>query len=256
MRNIVLAVGRALRSLGRKGVFVHLVWPSLVALALWMTIALLSWSTVVEAIVRWIQGWAFVGEWLATSDIGAAATLVVVKIGLALAFLPLIYVTAALLVAAFALPMMLEQVAQRDYGDVEQRRGGSNLGSAWNSVVAGALFLIGMVVSLPLWLIPGAGLVASVVLTGWLNQRAFGYDALMLHADREELLRLPRVQKAPMLLLGGGCALLAYVPVVNLVAPAFCGLAFVHFMLEALRRERAERGITVLDALPAPGARK
>lgn len=256
MRNILLAVGRALRSLGRKGVFVHLVWPSVAALVVWMTIAVLSWSTLVDAIVHWIQGWAFVGEWLATTDLGAAATLVVVKIALALAFLPLIYVTAALLVAVFALPMMLEQVAQRDYRDLEQRRGGSNLGSAWNAAVAGALFLLGMLVSLPLWLIPGAGLVASVVLTGWLNQRAFGYDALMLHADREELLRLQQGQKAPMLLLGGGCALLAYVPVVNLVAPAFCGLAFVHFMLEALRRERAERGVTILEALPAPQARE
>ncbi|AYH45179.1 EI24 domain-containing protein [Azoarcus sp. DN11] len=256
MRNILLAVGRALRSLGRKGVFVHLVWPSVAALVVWMTVAVLSWSTLVDAIVHWIQGWAFVGEWLATTDLGAAATLVVVKIALALAFLPLIYVTAALLVAVFALPMMLEQVAQRDYGDLEQRRGGSNLGSAWNALVAGGLFLLGMLVSLPLWLIPGAGLVASVVLTGWLNQRAFGYDALMLHADREELLRLPRIQKAPMLLLGGGCALLAYVPVVNLVAPAFCGLAFVHFMLEALRRERAERGVTILEPLPAPLARE
>lgn len=256
MREILLAFGRALRSLGRKGVFVHLVWPSLVALVVWMTIAVLSWTTLVDTIVSWIQGWAFVGEWIATSEIGATATLIVVEIALALAFLPLIYVTAALLVAVFALPLMLERVALKDYGELELRRGGSNLGSAWNAIIAGLLFLLGMVVSLPLWLIPGAGLVASVVLTAWLNQRAFGYDALMLHADREELKRLPRVQRTSMLLLGGGCALLAYVPFVNLVAPAFCGLAFVHLMLEALRRERIERGVTVLDASPVPQSRE
>lgn len=256
MREILLAFGRALRSLGRKGVFVHLVWPSLLAVALWMTVAVLSWSPLVETVVAWIQGWAFVGEWIAASEIGATATLIVVEIALALAFLPLIYVTAALLVAVIALPMMLEQVARKDYGELELRRGGSNLGSAWNATVAGLLFLLGMVISLPLWLIPGAGLVASVVLTAWLNQRAFGYDALMLHADREELRRLPRVQRTSMLLLGGACALLAYVPFVNLVAPAFCGLAFVHYMLEALRRERIERGVTVLDALSAPQVRE
>lgn len=251
MREILLAFGRAVRSLGRKGVLIHLLWPSLVALVLWMTVAIMSWDTLVDGIVTWIQGWSFVGGWLAGSEIAAGSVRILVQIALALGFLPLIYVTAALLVAVFALPMMLERVAQRDYADLEQRRGGSNFGSAWNAVVAGALFLIGMVVSLPFWLIPGAGLVASVVLTGWLNQRAFGYDALMLHADSQELARLPRTQRAPMLLLGGGCALLAYVPVVNLVAPAFCGLAFVHFMLEALRRERTARGVTVLDAVPA-----
>ena len=256
MRDILLAFGRALRSLGRKGVFMHLVWPSLLAVVVWMTVAVLSWSTLVETVVAWIQGWAFIGTWIAASEIGATATLIVVEIALALAFLPLIYVTAALLVAVIALPMMLEQVARKDYGELELRRGGSNFGSAWNAAVAGLLFLLGMIVSLPLWLIPGVGLVASVILTAWLNQRAFGYDALMLHADREELRRLPRVQRTSMLLLGGACALLAYVPFVNLVAPAFCGLAFVHFMLEALRRERIERGVTVLDALPVPQARE
>jgi uncharacterized protein involved in cysteine biosynthesis len=141
-------------------------------------------------------------------------------------------------------------VAVRDYADLELRRGGTNLGSAWNGMVAGVLFVIGLLVSLPFWLIPGVGLVATIALTAWLNQRAFGYDALMLHADRSELARLPRLLRQPMLLLGGACALLAYVPLVNLLAPAFCGLAFVHFMLESLRRERIERGVTVLDALP------
>ncbi|NMG76337.1 EI24 domain-containing protein [Aromatoleum diolicum] len=250
MRDILLAFGRALRSLGRKGVLIHLLWPSFAALFLWMTLAIIFWTTLVEGIAAWIEGWAFVGEWLSASEIGAATVLILIKIALALAFLPLIYVTAALLVAVFALPMMLDRVAVRDYADLERRKGGSNLGSAWNAVVAGVLFLVGMVVSLPFWLIPGVGLLAAVVLTGWLNQRAFGYDALMLHADREELERLPRTLRAPMLLLGGGCALLAYIPVVNLIAPAFCGLAFVHFMLESLRRERRVRGVTVLDAAP------
>ena len=113
MRDILLAFGRALRSLGRKGVFVHLVWPSLLALVAWMTVAALSWSTLVETVVAWIQGWAFVGEWIAASEIGATATLIVVEITLALAFLPLIYVTAALLVAVIALPMMSRRPPRR-----------------------------------------------------------------------------------------------------------------------------------------------
>ena len=251
MRDILVASMRALRSLGRKGIFVHLLWPSLAALALWMLIAVFSWSPLVAGIVGWIQGWSFAGEWLAASDAGASVVLILVQLALVLALLPLIYVTAALIVAVVALPMMLEEVARRDYGDLELRRGGSNLGSVWNAIVAGGAFLLGMVLSLPLWLIPGGGLVASVVLTGWLNQRAFGYDALMLHADKAELVKLPKAMRSSMLLLGGGCALLAYVPVINLVAPAFCGLAFVHFMLEGLRRERAERGVSILDSAPA-----
>ncbi|NMG16772.1 EI24 domain-containing protein [Aromatoleum bremense] len=250
MRDILIAFGRALRSLTRRGVLVHLLWPSVVALLLWILAAVFLWTPVVEGIMAWIDSWTFARDWLTGSEIGAATVLTLVKIALVLALLPLVYVTAALLVAVFALPMILERVATRDYADIERRKGGSNLGSAWNALVAGMLFLLGLLVSLPFWLIPGVGIVISLVLTAWLNQRAFGYDALMLHADREELARLPRVLRPPMLLLGGGCALLAYVPLVNLLAPAFCGLAFVHFMLESLRRERIARGVTVLDALP------
>ena len=77
-----------------------------------------------------------------------------------------------------------------------------------------------------------------MLLTAWMNQKAFGYDALMLHGDKQEMPRLRKRHSAALLGLGVGCALLAYVPVLNLFAPAFCGLAFVHYLLEALRRER------------------
>lgn len=250
MREIFLALGRALRSLTRRDVLLHLLWPSLASLVIWVTLAIFFWNPIVMAVIGWIEGWSFAHDWLTASEAGAATTAFVVNLSMVLALLPLIYVTAVVLLAVFALPMLLERVATRDYADLERRRGGSNLGSAWNAVVAGLLFFVALILSLPFWLIPGVGLVASVALTGWLNQRAFGYDALMLHADREELRRLPRQLRQSMLLLGGGCALLAYIPVVNLVAPPFCGLAFVHYMLASLRRDRQTQGVSIVDALP------
>ena len=36
--------------------------------------------------------------------------------------------------------------------------------------------------------------------------------------------------------------------VINLVAPAYAGLAFVHYLLERLRQDRRLRGVTLLDA--------
>lgn len=256
MKEILIAFGRATRSLFQRDIFWHLLWPGLVSMLIWTVVAVLAWVPVTDWIFAWVGGWSFVGSWISASEATAAVTLVLVKIAVALALVPLVYVTAALIVAAIALPMMLERVARRDYADIEQRKGGSNLGSAWNSILAGVLFLIALIVSLPFWLIPGVGLLASVFLTGWLNQRAFGYDALMLHADDEELDRLRRDWRPQMLLLGGGTALLAYVPVINLVAPAYAGLAFVHYMLETLRRHRLKYGVTVLDADAGAAQRK
>lgn len=248
MKDILIAFGRATRSLFRRDIFWHLVWPGLVSMLVWTVVAVLSWVPVTDWVFAWVGGWGFVGSWISASDAAAAVTLVLIKFAVALAFVPLIYVTAALIVATIALPLMLERVAGRDYADIDPRRGGSNLGSAWNSIVAGLLFLLALILSLPFWLIPGVGLLASVVLTGWLNQRAFGYDALMLHADPEELERLRRDWRPQMLLLGGGSALLAYVPVLNLIAPAYAGLTFVHYLLERLRQDRHVRGVTLLDA--------
>ncbi len=247
MRDILFAFGRALRSLMRRDVFWHLLWPGLVSMAAWGVAAVLLWSPVIGMIMGWVDGWPMVGAWLQTSGPGSTVAQALVQIAVVLALLPLIYVTAALLVAVIALPAMLERVALRDYADLEQRRGGSNLGSVWNALAALLLFVLGLIASLPLWLIPGVGLIMSLLLTAWLNQKAFGYDALMLHADAHELGSLPKARRVPMLMLGGGCAMLAYVPFVNLVAPAFSGLAFVHFMLEALRQERHASGVTVLD---------
>src|SRR5574337_915937 len=194
MTEILRAFGRSLKSLTQRGVLWHLVWPTLVALALWLGVAFAFWPTTVHGLMGWIVGLPWLGVWISTSEMGTAAVLVLVQILLALLLVPLVYVTAALLVAAIGLPLMLERVAARDYADLELRRGGSNLGSVWNACKAGVLFLLGFLLTLPFWLIPGVGLVLSVLLTARLNQRAFSYDALMLHADREELARIPNSQ--------------------------------------------------------------
>ncbi|APR03893.1 EI24 domain-containing protein [Thauera chlorobenzoica] len=256
MKDILVAFGRASRSLLRRDIFWHLLWPGVVAMLAWTVVAVLVWTPLTEGLFAWVTGWSFVGSWLSASDAAAVVMLVLIKIAVALLVVPLVYVTAALLVATIALPLMLERIGRTDYAELEQRRGGSNFGSALNSAVAGLLFLLALLLSLPFWLIPGVGLLASVVLTGWLNQRAFGYDALMLHADKAELQRLRGDRRPQMLLLGGGSALLAYVPFVNLVAPAYAGLAFVHYLLEALRRHRLQHGVSVLDAAPDSFPRK
>ena len=101
----------------------------------------------------------------------------------------MIYVTAALLVAVVALPIMLEKVAKIRYGDLEMRRGGTT--PAARSMPGGGA---GCSSSASFCRCCSADsrcrAIASILLTAWLNQRAFGYDALMLHGDREEMPRL------------------------------------------------------------------
>ncbi|MDR2032119.1 MAG: EI24 domain-containing protein [Azoarcus sp.] len=248
--NIVLALGRSLRSLLRPGILGHLLWPGIASGLLWLVVALLSWAALVDGIMGQLgELGGGVGDLIGASTIMAGLVLIMVKIVVALAFVPLFYVTSAALVALVALPMMLDRVAQHDYADLEQRHGGSNAGSIANTLLALLYFTLIFLVSLPLWLLPGVALVAPILAIGWLNQRIFGYDALMRHADRDELLRLRQEHYPALLLLGSVTTLLAYVPILNIIAPALSGLAFVHFLLEALRRARG----ACLPS-PAPGS--
>lgn len=254
MRALLNAAFRALRALFRRDILWHVLWPGLAASLIWLLIAVLGWSYAVEAVLGWLSGWGWLRDTILAGGAGSAVLSVLVNIALLLALVPLVYLTAAVLVATIALPIMLERVGRTDFAALERRNGGSNTGSALNALFAAAGFVAIMLVSLPLWLIPGAGVVISVLATGWLNQRSFRYDALMLHADRDEMQQLWRERRGDLMLIGVGCALLAYIPLFNLLVPALCGLTYVFYLLDALNRQRGE--IELLPAQAQPPMRR
>jgi uncharacterized protein involved in cysteine biosynthesis len=239
MNQVFTAYLRALKSLARPAVLWHLLWPTLAAIALWGGIAWLTWDDVGAAVTNLFQEVSWL-RWIAERwEASALATAFFVKALLLLLLLPLIYGTAMFIVAAFTLPLMLERIAAADYAELDKRRGGTFLGSLWNALVAVLGFVLAWLVTLPLWLIPGVAVVLPVLLSAYANQRAYRYDALALHADAEELRTVVEREKGRLYLVGIVAGLLAYVPVVNLIVPAYAGLAFIHFCLEALRRHRA-----------------
>jgi len=111
--------------------------------------------------------------------------------------------------------------------------------------VAGAIFIVGWLVSLPLLLIPGALFVLPLLWSAWLNQRAFRFDALAEHATPGERETLFRRERGNLFAAGLTSALVGYVPVIHLLAPGFAALLFVHLCLAALRDLRNEEGITL-----------
>ena len=65
------------------------------------------------------------------------------------------------------------------------------------------------------------GLVLPVYWLAWLNCRTFAYDALALHATKDEWKAVFDKHRGKLLLLGVLLGLLAHVPFVGLLAPAF-----------------------------------
>ena len=234
MREVVSAFGKAGRDLLRAEIIWQAVWPPLVALALWAVIGFSVWThamvlaTGLVPELPW-SGWATVAQWAAVFLLLAA-------------FASLVYFTALLLVATFALPRMVTLVAAREFPDLARRGENPFLGSLGNTLAAGAIFIVGWLATLPLLLVPGVVLVLPLFWAAWLNQRVFRFDSLAEHASRRELAAVVAAERPRFYLAGFGSALTAHVPFVNLLAPAFTALVYVHLGLAALRRLRLERG--------------
>ncbi len=235
MLEVVAAFTKSLRDLTRGEVLWQALWPPLAALLLWIAIGFAVWAHGVALMERIVPGlpwagWEWVAQWAAVFLLLAA-------------FAALAYITAILLVAVFALPHLINLVAAHDYQDLG--RHGENVfwGSLGNTLGAGAIFVAGCMAMLPLLLIPGALLVLPLLWGSWLNQRTFRFDALAEHATRAEMRQLIAENRRRFHIAGLGTAAAAHVPLLNLLAPAFAALVFVHLGLAALRRQRLEGGI-------------
>ena len=88
-------------------------------------------------------------------------------------------------------------------------------------------------------------LVLPLLWSAWLNQRAFRFDALAEHATPGEMQLMVREDGRNFYMAGLATAAAAYVPLLNLLAPAFAALVFVHLGLAALRRRRQEGGVVL-----------
>lgn len=232
MVEIFNALMRSLNNLQDRGIWLRLVGPAVVALVVWLALAFFALDWFVAELLEippltWVAGWGAL--WLAK---------VLAWLGGWLAVFALAYLTAMLLAAIFVVPLLVNEIGAREYPDVARMGEDSFVAATGNSVLAALGFIVGWIGTLPLWLIPGMGLVLPIYWLAWLNRRTFAYDALAAHATKEEWKGLFEKHRGKLLLLGVLLGLLAHVPFVGLLAPAFGALAYVHYGLEALRRER------------------
>ena len=245
MQRIVDSLAFALRSFLHPRMLWLMAWPVAVAIVLWIGVLVLMWAEAIawlgEKMRDWIAHATFFVEWDPT-----LVAMWLAKALLIVLLLPLVQVTALLILGVFGMPSIVEHVASRHFQTLDRRHGGTFAGSVINSIVA-VLGLLGLgLLSLPFWFFPPIWPAIPVVIFGWVNQRVLRYDALAEHASADEMLRLFREQRWAMYLLGMILALVAYVPFLGLFAPVVFGLAFIHYLLEALRRSRG----ALIEAAP------
>jgi CysZ protein len=237
MTGIGASVVFALANLVRPRMLWLMLWPVLAAMLFWGLVVVVSWGELVlwlaDLIRQWAQYATIVVPWSA-SDVALFSAKVLIIVLL----VPLVQLTALLILGVFGMPEMVNYVAARRFAQLERRHGGSFLGSLWNGVVALAGLVLLGVLSLPLWIFPPLWPILPIAILGWVNQRVLRYDALAEHADAAEMRALFAERRAVLYAMGAALALLAYVPVLGFFAPVVVGLTLIHDLLQRLQQRR------------------
>ena len=237
MEAVFRALARAVSSLVHPVILLILLVPMVVAAAIWIGVAWAywdTWSAGIQSVLVHYTADSWIARWNLNDAAGMLAVVVIVIL-----LMPAIIITALLIAAVFAMPMLVSLVARRNYPQLQRLSGGTVLGSAWNAFVGIGLFLVLWVATIPLWLLGPIAAVLPLLLSAYLNQRLFRYDALSEHASREEMQQIFADARGKLFLLGLITGVLYFMPPFNLIGPVFAALAFVHLCLDELARLRA-----------------
>jgi len=211
--------------------------PMLIALAVWIGVGWAYWDTWTSVIQNAVVDHTTFA-WAANWDMVRLASWIAAAVVLAL-LAPVVILTALLIATVFAMPALVRHVAQSHYPDLEWRHGGTVIGSIGNALAAIFVFALLWIVTLPLWLLGPLAVLLPVLLSAYLNQRLFRYDALSDHADSEEMKRIFEFARGRLFLLGLITGVMYFIPPFNLVAPVFSALAFIHLCLAELESLRS-----------------
>ncbi len=233
MNDITQALARASGALFHPKMFFLMIWPLALSLALCITLGVIFGAQLVNwveatlnqsGVYLWVTSvWPF--------SLLAAGLLWLLMILLAI---PLVLVTATLLIGVLAMPIVVNHVCAKDYPTLERRKGGTIVGSIWNAIVALFWLIVLAIASLPLWFIPVFWPIIPIVLLGYFDQRMFRYDALADHATKDEIHHLIRASRRPFMWLGIAVGAIGHIPIVGFFSPVFGALAFTYYSLERL----------------------
>ncbi|MGZ3804511.1 MAG: EI24 domain-containing protein [Pseudobdellovibrionaceae bacterium] len=246
MNKVFLALRQALQACTHARVLFFLFLP----FALTLVIGLLLFLTlgtwwVAEASggiehSRWMQ-YLLQEGWLLSVSALASISYFLVLLATLFLLIPISYLLSVLLVSLVLLPFLLNVIKQKDFPELEKKKGGDFLSGFWNTLKVSGIYLMALILSLPLWLFPGVAVVLPILLSSYLNKNIFVYDILQEFASEEERKIIEKENRKPLYILGIILGLINYLPLTFIVAPTFSGLAYSYFCLNALRDLRKDK---------------
>ena len=200
-------------SLHPRGLMLSLL-PLLVAGVATLGVGYLYWESAVASVRETLVHWSLVNsmlEWV-SSMLGAnfrtgIASLIVIALTI-----PVVVAFTLVLVGLWVTPAIVTMVSRRRFPGLERRHGGSWWLALFASLGYTMAALLAVMVTLPLWLVPGLALVLPPLIWGWLTAEIMGFDALAEHASQPERSAIRRAHRFQLLVMGVICGFLCGVP--------------------------------------------
>ena len=195
----------------------------------WLDSTAMNWGWFQSTSAR-LSGWGFstMSDWF-TGVLTFVALLAVSGIaGLAAA-------------AILVMPMALKVISEGSYPELQKKGVNATITSLANTIKVSAIFVIGWLITLPLWLIPFAGIALSLFWGAYAFSHMTRLDAIVEHATLEERVYVLRHYSRGFWLIGLICAAIALIPFAGFIMPVFSILVCTHYGLMALKAVRAQQ---------------
>lgn len=243
--SVAAAFSKALATQMRPSMLFAIILPFVIAVLAALVLLIFAWTPLdnwldntalhwgwFQSVSTRLSGWGFatMSDWL-TGVISFVALLVVSGIaGLAAA-------------AILVMPMALKTISTTSYPELQRKGENATVTSLANTVKVSAIFIIGWLITLPLWLIPFAGIALSLFWGAYAFSHMTRLDAIVEHATLEERAYVLRHYNRGFWLIGLICAAIALIPFAGFVMPVFSILACTHYGLMALKAVRAQQPV-------------
>lgn len=211
--------------------------PFIVGVVLFAILMLLAWSPLKDWLYVSFSSWPWV-QWLEHHWGGETLTQWS-SYFIAFALIMAVSGIAGLASAAvFVTPMAIGLLSKKEYHDLEKKGVNANRISIFNAVKVSTIFVVGWIVTLPLWLIPMASAVLSIFWSAYALSQMCKVDGIVEHATSEERKQILHKHSKQFWMIGICCGLLTLIPFMGFVMPVYSILACAHYGLSTLREMR------------------
>ncbi len=174
-----------------------------------------------------LGGWGFstMSGWIAWLLSLIALTAIGGIIGLAVA-------------AIVVTPLAVKYISKNYFPTLERRGENVNTVSIMNAVKVSSIFILGWLLTLPLWFIPFMSIALSLFWGAYAFSHMSRVDAIVEHATKEERDYILKRHNKGFWIIGLVCAALTLIPFMGLVTPVFSIIVCTHYGLHALQQLR------------------